>query len=375
MNKKVLVVSTTGGPIALYAALLGAGISQATGQIPIVAVPKSFKRQWGELPSHPVAPARMEYLDFDSRAGKAVSLLSLLRLAWVEKVDVVHDVGGSISRMSVPLWALLSLFAKVFITEHEPFPQTVQERPLDMMTRRVADRVADGIFVHGSASYQRLLERGCPLHKAHISRHGVFDVYGESLDAPSIGPPTVLVFGKMRPNKGIERLPDIVRQTRALLSDVRFCIAGSREIGGSVSRVRAWSQRLNVVIDDLRSLPQVTVEDRFIPEAEVRGLFSRATIVLLPYLSASESGVLAIAAGLGVPSVVTDVGDISETVRRNQLGLVVPGDADSIAAAIASIVQRPEMSAGFRRSAIQYARGEGNWTRVAETCIEAYQAA
>src|SRR5262249_8338267 len=57
---------------------------------------------------------------------------------------------------------------------------------------------------------------------------------------------------------------------------------------------------------------------------EVEALFKAADVVVLPYRSATQSGVTHVAYALGVPVILTDVGGLGETVRGEETGLVVP---------------------------------------------------
>jgi glycosyltransferase involved in cell wall biosynthesis len=67
----------------------------------------------------------------------------------------------------------------------------------------------------------------------------------------------------------------------------------------------------------------------------VGNYYSIADIVVLPYLNATQSGVLNIAYGFRKPVVVTDVGGLSEDVVEGKTGYVVkPGKSEFIAEGI-----------------------------------------
>ena len=66
------------------------------------------------------------------------------------------------------------------------------------------------------------------------------------------------------------------------------------------------------------------VRNRHIPDREAAQLFIDADIVVLPYVEASQSGVLAIANAFAKPVIVTDVGELGRAVEDGVSGLVVP---------------------------------------------------
>jgi len=68
----------------------------------------------------------------------------------------------------------------------------------------------------------------------------------------------------------------------------------------------------------------VRLMDHYLPDDEVEALFKAADVVVLPYRSATQSGVTHVAYALGVPVIITDVGGLGETVRGEETGLVVP---------------------------------------------------
>jgi glycosyltransferase involved in cell wall biosynthesis len=79
----------------------------------------------------------------------------------------------------------------------------------------------------------------------------------------------------------------------------------------------------------------VTVVDRYVPNEEVGRWFSAADVVVLPYTSATQSGIVQIAFGLGTPVIVTNVGGLPEAVDDGRTGFVVPPeDAGALAEAI-----------------------------------------
>jgi glycosyltransferase involved in cell wall biosynthesis len=75
--------------------------------------------------------------------------------------------------------------------------------------------------------------------------------------------------------------------------------------------------------------------DRFLTREEVGVCFAAADLVVLPYVRATQSGVVPIAVAHAKPVAVTAVGGLREQVLDGRTGyLVPPGDPGALAEAI-----------------------------------------
>lgn len=136
----------------------------------------------------------------------------------------------------------------------------------------------------------------------------------------------LLFFGYVRKYKGLNVLlgamPEILKKN----SKAKLLIVG--EFYDSPDKY--YEQINNLGIKD-----SVKVVQRFVPNEEVGLYYSIADLVILPYLSATQSGVLNIAYGFGKPVIVTDVGGLSEDVIDGKTGYVIkPGNEDEIINAV-----------------------------------------
>ena len=91
---------------------------------------------------------------------------------------------------------------------------------------------------------------------------------------------------------------------------------------------------------------------RFVDDAEIPAIFRRADLLVLPYLDAEHSGVLYTGLAFGKPMVLSAVGGFPEVAATGAGGLVPPGDAEALAAALAELVDdeaaRAELAAAAR---------------------------
>jgi len=114
--------------------------------------------------------------------------------------------------------------------------------------------------------------------------------------------------------------------------------------------------------------PAVRLIDRYIADDEVEMLFKAADVVVLPYRSATQSGVTHVAYALGVPVITTSVGGLAETVHPGETGLVVPPENPQALAD--AIVQFFAERLGERmREPIEALRREHSWETLADHVI------
>ena len=124
------------------------------------------------------------------------------------------------------------------------------------------------------------------------------------------GRKTLLFFGLIREYKGLDILLEAFRE---LPQDYQLVIAG--EPYGSF-------QKYQDLIDSLPGKDRVYVFPDYVRDSEVKRYFSAADVAVLPYRSATQSGISSIAYHFGVPLVVTDVGGLKGTIGARGTGIV-----------------------------------------------------
>ena len=125
------------------------------------------------------------------------------------------------------------------------------------------------------------------------------------------GGPVLLFFGLIRKYKGLDIL---LKAFDNLPEDYRLIIAG--EPYGSFDEYRQ-------LIDGSPAKDRIFLFDRYIPDSEVCNFFCAADAAVLPYRSATQSGVGSLALNFDLPVVVTDTGALRADVEGTGTGLVV----------------------------------------------------
>jgi glycosyltransferase involved in cell wall biosynthesis len=120
----------------------------------------------------------------------------------------------------------------------------------------------------------------------------------------------------------------------------------------------------------LAALPGVIVENRFMGAAELIGAIQRCSVVLAPYLDATQSGIVAAAFANGRPVIASRVGGLPDFVRHRDNGLLVPpGDAAALSQAMRSCAADIALVARLRSGAVQTSASAFDWNGIAERVV------
>jgi len=147
----------------------------------------------------------------------------------------------------------------------------------------------------------------------------VCDVSGLQKKAKGIDTGYFLFFGRIEPYKGLDYLVEIAK----IESNKYFVVAGRGD---------------DRALEKLRRLKNVKLINKFIHADDLTSLISNSTAVLLPYTSATQSGVIVEAYSYAKPVVVFDVGNLSQYVSDKKTGRVIPlGDIVAFCGALSDI--------------------------------------
>ncbi|UPG73583.1 glycosyltransferase family 4 protein [Roseomonas gilardii subsp. gilardii] len=181
------------------------------------------------------------------------------------------------------------------------------------------------------------------------------EVSSEVCSGPEAG--QFLFFGRLRAYKGLDLLRDAFRLLRERHPEATLRVVGEGDA--------------EACAPGLSALPGVTVEPRWVADAEIPALLRRAWAVVLPYREASQSGVLSQALALGVPVVATPVGGLAEQFGGEAAPGVVAdmAEAPALAAAMARLLE-PGARDGFSRAALAAGAGLRDWDGQAAMLVE-----
>jgi glycosyltransferase involved in cell wall biosynthesis len=124
----------------------------------------------------------------------------------------------------------------------------------------------------------------------------------------------ILFFGLIRPYKGLDKLLESFQSLLKDKPDTTLLIVG--ECYEDINKYKK-------IIQDLNISNNIIMENHFIANEDVEPYFKATDAVIMPYYSATQSGILMMAYGFLVPVVATNVGGIAELIKNNETGLLI----------------------------------------------------
>jgi glycosyltransferase involved in cell wall biosynthesis len=143
----------------------------------------------------------------------------------------------------------------------------------------------------------------------------------------------LLFFGIVRPYKGLSVVLEALHRLKNEGIEPFLVVAGEfwEDLSAYESRIA------NLGLSD-----QIHIENRYIPNEEVDTYFSAADVLLAPYTGGTQSGVVSLGFGFGIPMIVSE--KAAEGIKRSDftnLRIVPNGDSESLAKAIRNFIDNP----------------------------------
>ena len=245
------------------------------------------------------------------------------------------------------------------VLPHEHFPMQ------QVLTRRLLT-LTDAPIVLSEQTHQEYLGLMSG-ERPHRLFHPVYDQSWPTEDRESIrkrlgiqpGEVAVLFFGLVRSYKGLDVLIDALNLIHLEKTRIRPFIVGEFYID---------SQQLLSKIKD-EHLPYYEIVNRYVSDQDAANYLAASDIMVLPYRSASQSGVLSNALNFNLPALVTDLPGLTELVRQDETGRIAePGNAVSLAREL--VYMSTEADLGSMRRHVEAYRKELSWSRFVDEFSE-----
>ncbi len=236
-----------------------------------------------------------------------------------------------------------------------------EHRPGDTIFTKYAFMFVDAFIVQSDTVEKDLLATvEAPKYKK--VPHPVYEIFGNKIPKKEareklkiIDEKVILFFGYVRAYKGLHTMIDAMKEVKKS-SRVKLLVVG--EFYDDEEKYR-WH------ISDAQVRDVIDVVSDYVPNEKVGEYFSAADAVILPYLSATQSGIAQIAYNFDKPVIATNVGGLAEVVVDGVSGLIVPpNDPLKLAAAIGKFYSEnleSKLSDGAAREKKKY-----SWERMVE---------
>lgn len=294
-----------------------------------------------------------------AQALNPVTWLTLYKRLSGEKVDVIHLAG-------VHEWnPMLCMLGKML---HRPLAYTIHDpepHPGAPVLMRISNwltlRMSDAIVVLTEQGRQRLLAARIPEEKINHIPHGIYSSFQRRFPAKNSARPEklILYLGRIEPYKGVDILIPAFAHVRENLPDWTLVVAGAGQLPPSLAK------------PDVRGLEFL---HGFIPDAEVARLMRMSRFVVLPYTSATQSGVIAMSYAFGRPVIATEVGGLREMVLPGKTGLLVPpNDVQALARAMKLLATDARVYSRMCRHVRGLTRGPWGPDKIARAHVRMYR--
>ena len=171
--------------------------------------------------------------------------------------------------------------------------------------------------------------------------------------------PTLLFYGFIKPYKGLDVLAEAYKLLGDFSSQFNLIIAGS-----------GYDESLEF----FRNFTNAIVLNRYMTDEEMLYLNRISDVVLLPYKSASQSGIVLTSFLFGNPIIATKVGALVETIKDEVNGLLVaPNNPEEYANAMKRLITDANFLKRLKYGALQFGHGdEYDWNNIAKKTLDFY---
>lgn len=275
--------------------------------------------------------------------------------------DIIHIQGGHPWFSLALPWLRLKRH-HIVSTLHDARPHLGENHLRTRFTMVLTRKYSGRIFVHGR-KIKELMAQCYPDNKIHvipIGEHNVAPLRKYETGLKEEGN-LVLFFGRIYQYKGLEYL---IRAEPLITDEVpgaKIVIAGRGEDFERYQRMMV--NRENFI-----------VHNHYISFKQGAELFERCSLVVLPYIDASQSGVVVAAYGFKKPVVITDVGSLPEVVDDGVTGYIVPArDEVALAEAVIKLLKDKALRKEMGENGYQKLKKDFSWDGIAEKTIQVYR--
>jgi glycosyltransferase involved in cell wall biosynthesis len=242
------------------------------------------------------------------------------------------------------LWFFMALWQikdyPLVISIHDPIPHPGDKgaRKTPQPIIRYGYRQADRVIAHNEQMKQIIVDEiGIPddlIDIVPLVERGDADLWCDVEEAGN----EILFFGRVWRYKGLEYLIKAEPLISERFPDIKIVIAG---------RGDNFQPYLEMMVHPER----FEIHNEFVPEEKVARLFRRASVIVLPYIEATQSGVIPVAYTYEKPVVATTVGGLPSQVDHEKTGFLVPPcDSTALAEAVIRLMGDEKMRHEFGRN-------------------------
>lgn len=259
----------------------------------------------------------------------------------------------------LPIINLLGKRFKIIFTIHDPKMHLGEENFILDKINKISIKQADRIVILSKTFVKDLVQMGIEESKIDVIPHGNFSHYRKSEgDKERIGiNKTILYLGRIEKYKGLSVLLKAYKLVKDKVSDAKLIIAGSGD--------------LSSCYELLSELKDVEIINKWLSDDEIEQIVKRSNFIVLPYIEASQSGVIPIAYAFKLPVIASKLGGIPEQVIDNETGILVePGNPLELAENCIKLLESPRLAEGMGQCGYEFSKKYMDWNYCGDLLLQ-----
>jgi len=249
-------------------------------------------------------------------------------------------------------------YGKTVSTIHDLKLHLGERNPVISYITSKSIRQSDGIIFLSKYSQEQFLKKSEDKLTDAIPL-GAFDFYlkdEEDRYSTVNGRANILFLGRILRYKGLDILLKAYPQIKESIPNSRLIIAGQGNIA-------PYRRQLSLCSD-------INVYNKHLTNKEINNLMKEADVLALPYVDASQSGVLTIGQVYGIPVISTKICGIQEQIENGVTGVLVePGNSDQLAGECIRVLRDSSLREFLSRNEITFAQDSLSWDKIAQRIV------
>ena len=376
-NKRIIVIGPVWpyrGGIAHYTALLADSLSK-DNEVRVVSYKMQYPRLLykGKQKEFASTLFRYDNTEYDIHTLNPINWVNVAKKVRRAKPDLIIIQWWHI--YFAPVYQGILKFIghdiPVIFICHNVFPHE-KGMPFTKTLTLMTFKKAQGFIVHSESEEEELeaLLFGGSYRKTFLPSYNAFKIKGtsqaEARKLLNISDEThvLLFFGFIRKYKGltylIEAMPQIVKDC----PDTELLIVGDFFENDKEEYV--------TLINNSGCSSNIRLVDGYLPDEKVEPYFAACDVMVLPYISATQSGIVQIAYGFSKPVLASAVGGLPDVIKDGKTGyLFEPENPEAIADSVDRFFRNPDKEAFVRE--IEAQNDQYSWNHMNKVIGELYE--
>lgn len=258
----------------------------------------------------------------------------------------------------------LAFRKKMLLVVHDPFLHSGENLFIDRLLRKIHfSLIRQKMLLNENQKNEFITHYNYNPKDIHTSFLSVYDFlnYCKTNESVDSGNFNILFFGRISPYKGIKFLLDAFVD---ILSTKKY---------PHITLTIAGSGNFDFDIEPYRQHPEIKILNEYIYPENLANLIFNSSVVVCPYIDATQSGVVMSAYSFKKPVIATNVGGLPEMVEDQSTGIIIePKNSEAITNAILELYNNRHLLNTMSQNIEKlYFSGEKSWASSADRFTEA----